>query len=413
MLFCTKKISETSYEVYDTRTWTTKVLSVEELHNEGVVGVSGDDITTYDTLNDYLQCMKLQSDLFGGKNNIIHEESKSRYSEQSELFLKNMDADFVTSVIQENGGTLDMTGYAIETTTRFQFPRTVRAAQEIDCTGMFYCGFRTRERYPKRDIGYIEQVKDFSVYPELQTLRLPFGGFAIAESEFAHSENLRRVLVQRYAGHSDKRVKSILRASAFKGCSNLQQVDLSGFVLETIPESCFENSGISEIALPDGVYYIWRYAFKGCKNLTHITLPDSVADMSAECFRGSGLVSFKVPKKITYLRDASFADCPNLKSIDLRYVETVGSNAFLNCPELENVRFGNKLNFLDPGIFVGCTKLKEVNVPRCITPETFGGLGHDSVEHITFLFTRAFAKKAELSEPEGIYKKRYRYRIKE
>lgn len=100
-----------------------------------------------------------------------------------------------------------------------------------------------------------------------------------------------------------------LSSSAFSDCSSIEEVTLPAVPSE-IPHFCF--SGCSQLkkltfaqigattqdgalALPEGIESIESSAFSGCKNITSVTLPATLTELSNDAFRGSGIRAFQVP----------------------------------------------------------------------------------------------------------------------
>jgi hypothetical protein len=67
----------------------------------------------------------------------------------------------------------------------------------------------------------------------------------------------------------------VIASFAFSGCSGLKSVTIPESVTE-IGNYAFGCSGLTSIAIPEGVTEIGHDAFRGCENLTSITLPKSL-----------------------------------------------------------------------------------------------------------------------------------------
>lgn len=59
--------------------------------------------------------------------------------------------------------------------------------------------------------------------------------------------------------------------------------------IDTIPDSCFEASTISDIILPDKLFKIGAKAFKDCTQLHEITIPKSIKHILGSAFIYSGV----------------------------------------------------------------------------------------------------------------------------
>lgn len=85
--------------------------------------------------------------------------------------------------------------------------------------------------------------------------------------------------------------------------------------------------------------------FKDNTELTGVTIPDSVTQISARAFSGcGGLTEIKIPDSVTY----------------------IGNNAFENCDSLVSVTLGSGIKELFNCTFAGCTSLTDVVIPSGI-----------------------------------------------
>ena len=60
---------------------------------------------------------------------------------------------------------------------------------------------------------------------------------------------------------------------------------------------CFEDSGVEDVSIPDGVYELGSCCFKGCKNLLRVTFgpSSSLVRISCSCFFHAGVEEVSIP----------------------------------------------------------------------------------------------------------------------
>ena len=96
-----------------------------------------------------------------------------------------------------------------------------------------------------------------------------------------------------------------------------------------------ECRNLTSVTIPNSVIGIWDYSFKDCINLTNITIPNSVTSIDNSAFYNcSGLTSITIPNSVTSITVHAFCDCSSLTSIDIPdSVTSIGEMAFQNCSE--------------------------------------------------------------------------------
>jgi hypothetical protein len=81
----------------------------------------------------------------------------------------------------------------------------------------------------------------------------------------------------------------------------------------------------------------------GCRNLTSVTIPNSVTSIGESAFDGSGLTSVNIPNSVTSIGEIAFAMCTGLTSVTIpNSVTSIGVNAFGGCTSLISITMPDK-----------------------------------------------------------------------
>ena len=184
---------------------------------------------------------------------------------------------------------------------------------------------------------------------------------------------------------------STIDASAFEGCVNLTDINLSD-KLTTINGLAFYNTGLTEITVPASLTKITTASAAG-KNvgpfaggvLRKVTFADGVTKSLQGMFMGTtSLEEVVLPKSLKTIDQNAFKDCSSLKKLSvgksggenvLDTVETINAGAFNGCSSLETLTLKNvaKIDSSDTNrTFGGCTSLKKVSVIGVMTTAANG-----------------------------------------
>lgn len=101
-----------------------------------------------------------------------------------------------------------------------------------------------------------------------------------------------------------------IAGEAFKGCIELTNVTIPNSVISIGSDAFRDCSGLSSVTIPSSVTSIGGYAFYGCTELENITIPDSVISIEAGTFQGcTGLTSITIPNSVKSIEDFAFYGC--------------------------------------------------------------------------------------------------------
>ena len=172
--------------------------------------------------------------------------------------------------------------------------------------------------------------------------------------------------------------------SAFKGCSDLTSVSMSSSY----------------------VHYIYKSAFYGCSSLTSLTFDYYLKSIGeSACYGCSSLTSLTIPCYVTFIGTAAFSSCSSLTSITVltagsgwyptydsrddcnaiietntntliagckntvipNSVTAIGDYAFEGCSGLTSLTIPNSVTAIGDNAFSGCSSLTPLAIPNSVT----------------------------------------------
>lgn len=158
---------------------------------------------------------------------------------------------------------------------------------------------------------------------------------------------------------------------AFYGCDGLKSVIFSeNSALQSIGISAFENcANLTTVTLPVGMSQLTEIksrAFFDCTALTEVQIPSSVVSLGDYVFRGCSslqTVIFGAESRLTAIPDYAFNRCTSLTQIELPFgVTSIGRFAFYGDSLLASVTFSgnegaNALTTIGASAFEDCAQL--------------------------------------------------------
>ena len=181
-----------------------------------------------------------------------------------------------------------------------------------------------------------------------------------------------------YVSFNDKIVKRI--------CVNHWDIDEDGDInteeLELITDlgTTFKETGIEtfdDLKLFTGLTTIGHHAFEGAKDLTSITIPETVKSIGTDAFKATKLSSIIIPKNVERIYAGAFSETPitsitvskDNKWYDSRnncnaIIETSSNTLIAGC---QNTVIPEEILAIKDNAFSGCSKLTSITLPESLT----------------------------------------------
>lgn len=151
----------------------------------------------------------------------------------------------------------------------------------------------------------------------------------IADRVFANNIYITKVIIPESVKHIGK--------EAFTWCRYITNVKIYG-KNKTMGDSVFSGcTNLTDVSLSCDV---GQFAFDGCENLKNVDLYGATV-IGASAFRAcKKLTEIYLPNTLTTIRDGAFTDCIRLGCLRIPgSVKTLGYFSFVNCFNLENIYF--------------------------------------------------------------------------
>lgn len=166
--------------------------------------------------------------------------------------------------------------------------------------------------------------------------------------------------------------------------------------LKTIGEKAFKGcTDLTSITIPDSVTNIDKCAFLGCEKLTTVNIGIKSVNYFSDVFRNLNVDSVNIGDGATSIGKEAFKNCQKLTRVTIpNSVKTIDDRAFIKCTSLGEVTIRNKqqTNNTNANVlckvgemaFMGCKRLTEVDIPNSVTRiEMCAFLGCESLTKIS------------------------------
>ena len=212
-----------------------------------------------------------------------------------------------------------------------------------------------------RGIDTIDGIRyDFCVGNYAKVIFITYGGSVEYSGDITIPESVT------YNGENYSVTK--IGGEAFKGCGNLTSVSIPNSVTSIGPWAFEDCSSLTSITIPNSVTSIPEKAFWGCTSLASVSIPNSVTSIGVGAFNGcSSLASITIPASVTDIGEGAF-DGSGLTSITIpNGVSLIKESTFSGCSNLTSVTIPSSVTSIEMHAFSSCSSLSSITIPNSVT----------------------------------------------
>lgn len=177
---------------------------------------------------------------------------------------------------------------------------------------------------------------------------------------------------------------------SFEDCSELTSVVFEKNTNEQmiLEYAAFRNcKKLKKIVLPDNIKQL-QHTFENCDSIVSMKLPKQLQQMEVVFRKCKNLTSVTIPKNVQYMSSGNFEECKKLKSITFQTekLEAIGSCDYANCVSLTEITLPKSIEHIQYRAFYG------TNISSIVIPEKVRVIGIDAFRDCRKLETVTFGK---------------------
>ena len=152
---------------------------------------------------------------------------------------------------------------------------------------------------------------------------------------------------------------------AFSGCSSITGLRIPSN-LNTINKGVFKTcSSISSISIPSNIVSIGDYSFEGT-GVKELIIPDSVTSVGYAAFQGSAVESIKISDSVVAIGEYCFNGCSNLSTVSLpKGITEISRGMFGNCTSLKTLEIPNGVTSIEHSAIY--YSMEYIKIPDSVT----------------------------------------------
>jgi hypothetical protein len=165
----------------------------------------------------------------------------------------------------------------------------------------------------------------------------------------------------------------VLRLSegAFQGCKALEDISFIVPSIKVLGDRCFEGcESLKTANIPDTITSIGKYAFLNCRLLSEVKFPAGITAIPDRMFQGCialektiGDDTFVFPSTIKTIGEYAFAGAKFKPLVLNEGLEVIGNSAFSGCPRIREITIPNSVKTIKDNAFENCNLVKDVKMP--------------------------------------------------
>ena len=211
------------------------------------------------------------------------------------------------------------------------------------------------------DEGVTNLANIFKYYSNLESVIIPSTVKEIGN--FEGCTNLKSVIISE-GSTNERRISG----NAFKDCKMLTNINIPNGV-KSIGNNAFSGcTNLTNTTIPESVTSIGESAFYKCESLTNMIISNKKATIGDIAFQGcESLISAIIPSEIDNMANLIFQSCYSLKNITIPdSVKSIGDAAFNNCISLENIKIPEKVESIGVMSINNCSSLTSIKIPKSV-----------------------------------------------